>query len=121
MAVAVELLPVTGQTLPLISSGGSSVWMTCIAIGIILSVTKKEEEIAKELEEAERELEEKKKRDEVLQRIIDRELNGVEEDEIDENQEKVNQMKASIKGKIMEEDFSIEENPILAIKGIRKK
>jgi len=41
MAVAVELLPVTGQTLPLISSGGSSIWMTCIAIGIILSVTKK--------------------------------------------------------------------------------
>jgi cell division protein FtsW len=120
MAVAVELLPVTGQTLPLISSGGSSVWMTCIALGIILSVTKKEEEIAKELEEAERELEEKKKRDEVLQRIIDRELNGVEE-EVDENQEKVNQMKASIKGKIMEEDFSIEENPMLAIKGMRKK
>ena len=120
MAVAVELLPVTGQTLPLISSGGSSVWMTCIALGIILSVTKKEEEIAKELEEAERELEEKKKRDEVLQRIIDRELNGVE-DEVDENQEKVNQMKASIKGKIMEEDFSIEENPMLAIKGMRKK
>jgi len=124
MAVAVELLPVTGQTLPLISSGGSSVWMTCIAIGIILSVTKKEEEIAKELEEAEKELEEKKKRDEVLQRIIDRELNGGEEEvsqEVDENQEKVNQMKASIKGKIMEEDFSIEENPMLAIKGMRKK
>ncbi|MDG1871154.1 MAG: FtsW/RodA/SpoVE family cell cycle protein, partial [Flavobacterium sp.] len=31
MAVAVELLPVTGQTLPLISSGGSSIWMTCFA------------------------------------------------------------------------------------------
>lgn len=45
MAVAVELLPVTGQTLPLISSGGSSIWMTCVALGIILNVTKKEEEI----------------------------------------------------------------------------
>jgi cell division protein FtsW len=33
MAVAVELLPVTGQTLPLISSGGTSIWMTCIALG----------------------------------------------------------------------------------------
>jgi cell division protein FtsW len=41
MAVAVELLPVTGQTLPLISSGGSSIWMTCFALGIIISVTKK--------------------------------------------------------------------------------
>lgn len=44
MSVAVELLPVTGQTLPLISSGGSSIWMTCISIGIILSVSNKEKE-----------------------------------------------------------------------------
>ena len=39
MAVAVELLPVTGQTLPLISSGGTSIWMTCLAIGILISVS----------------------------------------------------------------------------------
>ena len=51
MAVAVELLPVTGQTLPLISSGGSSIWMTCIALGIIINVTKKEEEIAEEIKD----------------------------------------------------------------------
>ncbi len=73
MAVAVELLPVTGQTLPLISSGGSSIWMTCIALGIILSVTKKEEEIA--LETAE-----KQKREDVLKRLIDKQL---EEDELE--------------------------------------
>ena len=41
MAVAVELFPGTGQTLPLISSGGSSVWMTCLAIGIVLSASRK--------------------------------------------------------------------------------
>lgn len=41
MAVAVELFPVTGQTLPLISSGGSSIWMTCMALGIIISVSVK--------------------------------------------------------------------------------
>lgn len=64
MGVAVELLPVTGQTLPLISSGGSSVWMTCIAIGIIISVTKKEEEIAQEQAE-------KEEREAALQRMID--------------------------------------------------
>lgn len=40
LGVAVNLLPVTGQTLPLISAGGSSIWMTCIAIGIILSVSR---------------------------------------------------------------------------------
>ncbi len=116
MAVAVELLPVTGQTLPLISSGGSSVWMTCIAIGIILSVTKKEEEIAQELEE-------KQKREDALKKLIDKQLQDDENEveEIDENQEKINAMKASIKNKIMEEDFSIEESPILAIKGMRKR
>jgi cell division protein FtsW len=64
MGVATELLPVTGQTLPLISSGGSSIWMTCIAIGIIISVTKKEEEIAQELQE-------KEDREAALQQIID--------------------------------------------------
>ena len=52
MAVAVELFPVTGQTLPLISSGGTSIWMTCLAIGIILSVSSKREEI-KEREDLE--------------------------------------------------------------------
>ncbi len=41
MAVAVELFPVTGQTLPLVSSGGTSIWMTCLAIGIVLSVSAK--------------------------------------------------------------------------------
>lgn len=46
MAVAVELFPVTGQTLPLISSGGTSSWMTCLAIGIILSVSVKSSERA---------------------------------------------------------------------------
>lgn len=48
MAVAVELFPVTGQTLPLISSGGTSIWMTCLAIGIVLSVSAKREAILEE-------------------------------------------------------------------------
>ncbi|WP_010523210.1 FtsW/RodA/SpoVE family cell cycle protein [Aquimarina agarivorans] len=41
MAVAVELFPVTGQTLPLVSSGGTSIWMTCLALGIVISVSVK--------------------------------------------------------------------------------
>ncbi|MGM1055347.1 MAG: FtsW/RodA/SpoVE family cell cycle protein [Bacteroidota bacterium] len=44
MAVAVELFPVTGQTLPMVSSGGTSIWMTCLALGIVLSVSAKREE-----------------------------------------------------------------------------
>lgn len=51
MAVAVELFPVTGQNLPLISSGGTSIWMTCLALGMILSVSAKREVVAKEEEE----------------------------------------------------------------------
>ncbi|SDW40470.1 FtsW/RodA/SpoVE family cell cycle protein [Aequorivita viscosa] len=48
MAVAVELFPVTGQNLPLISSGGTSIWMTCLALGMILSVSAKREIAPKE-------------------------------------------------------------------------
>lgn len=39
IAVALQVFPVTGQTLPLISSGGTAAWMTCIAFGMILSVS----------------------------------------------------------------------------------
>jgi cell division protein FtsW len=112
MAVAVELLPVTGQTLPLISSGGSSIWMTCIAIGIILSVTKKEEEIAKELEE-------EQLRNEALKKLIDKQIQEDEEVTLDENQDKVNQMKVSINNNLTEddsEDYSITENPLRAVR-----
>jgi cell division protein FtsW len=45
MAVTVDLLPVTGQPLPLVSMGGTSLWFTSLAIGIILSVSRKIEEI----------------------------------------------------------------------------
>ncbi|MBL4904668.1 MAG: FtsW/RodA/SpoVE family cell cycle protein [Flavobacteriaceae bacterium] len=44
MMVAVNILPVTGQTLPLISSGGTSIWMTCFALGMILSVSASKDE-----------------------------------------------------------------------------
>jgi cell division protein FtsW len=82
MGVAVQLLPVTGQTLPLVSSGGSSIWMTCIAIGIIISVTKKEEEIAQELDEREQ-------RKIALDKLIDKQLeeDATENDVLDEENE----------------------------------
>jgi cell division protein FtsW len=40
MAVNVNILPVTGVTLPLMSMGGTSIFFTCAAIGIILSVSR---------------------------------------------------------------------------------
>ena len=103
MGVALQVFPVTGQTLPLISSGGTAAWMTCIALGIILSVTKKEEEIAEELAE-------KQKRDDALQKLIDKQL---QEDEAAESNE-------SEQAKQLE-DFSIVEtaNPMNAV--INKK
>ncbi|WP_394906798.1 FtsW/RodA/SpoVE family cell cycle protein [uncultured Mesonia sp.] len=45
MGVATELFPVTGQTLPLVSSGGSSIWMTCVALGMVQSVCAKRESL----------------------------------------------------------------------------
>lgn len=44
MAVAVNLIPVTGQPLPLVSMGGTSIWFTSISIGIILSVSRESNE-----------------------------------------------------------------------------
>jgi cell division protein FtsW len=100
MAVAVELLPVTGQTLPLISSGGSSIWMTCFALGIIINVTKKEEEIAQELKEA-------ALRETALQKLIDKQL--LEDEEELESIEPVssNEKKYSIK--------EVKSNPMNAV------
>jgi len=44
IGVALQILPVTGQNLPLISSGGTAAWITCISFGIILSVSSHREE-----------------------------------------------------------------------------
>jgi len=48
IAVSVHLVPVTGLTLPLISMGGSSVLITCLSLGIILSVSRFVEQSEKE-------------------------------------------------------------------------
>jgi cell division protein FtsW len=63
MAVNVNLFPVTGVTLPLVSMGGSSFLFTCLSIGIILSVARNVEQLegkkrAEELEKAAAEEEE---------------------------------------------------------------
>jgi cell division protein FtsW len=39
MGVGVNLFPVTGQPLPLISMGGTSILFTCISLGVILNVS----------------------------------------------------------------------------------
>jgi len=44
MSVAVKLIPVTGQPMPLVSMGGTSTWLTCLALGMILSVSRAIEE-----------------------------------------------------------------------------
>lgn len=68
MAVNVNLFPVTGVTLPLVSMGGSSFLFTCLSIGIILSVSRNVEQlegkrrmeaIAKKQEDGDEEIEEK--------------------------------------------------------------
>ena len=57
--VCVQLFPVTGQPLPLISKGGTSGWITCVYFGIMLSISRtlipseieKDEEFVKNSEE----------------------------------------------------------------------
>ncbi|MEP6845990.1 MAG: FtsW/RodA/SpoVE family cell cycle protein [Panacibacter sp.] len=51
MAVGVNLIPVTGVTLPLVSMGGSSFLFTCAAIGIVLSVARNLEQMEGKIEE----------------------------------------------------------------------
>jgi cell division protein FtsW len=101
MGVAVELLPVTGQPLPLISSGGTSIWMTCLSLGIILSVTKKEDEIAADLKDFQ-------DREAALQRLIEREvvvMNAENSDETtSDDEKKVNNMKYSIRESLKQEN-----------------
>ncbi|WP_353077096.1 FtsW/RodA/SpoVE family cell cycle protein [Flavobacterium sp.] len=101
MGVAVELLPVTGQPLPLISSGGTSIWMTCLSLGIILSVTKREDEIAADLKDFQ-------DKEAALQRLIEREVvvmnaeNAVEN--LSEDEHKVNDMKYSIRESLKQDN-----------------
>jgi cell division protein FtsW len=45
MAVNVNIVPVTGVTLPLVSMGGSSFIFTCCAVGLILSVARNVEQM----------------------------------------------------------------------------
>ena len=101
MGVAVELLPVTGQPLPLISSGGTSIWMTCLSLGIILSVTKREDEIAADLKDFQ-------DKEAALQRLIEREvvvMNAESSKEtLSEEEHKANDMKYSIRESLKQEN-----------------
>lgn len=42
MMVSTGLMPVTGQNMPLLSMGGTSAWFTCIAFGIVLSISREQ-------------------------------------------------------------------------------
>ena len=80
--------------------------MTCIALGIILSVTKKEEEIAQETAD-------KQKREDALKKLIDKQL---EEDELEVASP------LAPEGEIV--GYTIEDksgNPMTAIKGVYAK
>jgi len=53
MGVAVNLFPVTGQNLPMVSMGGSSLLFTGVSLGIILSVSRGVEKEVEEMENTE--------------------------------------------------------------------
>jgi len=48
MGIVVGLFPNTGQPLPLISMGGTSIWFTSIGIGILLSISRANDEAEKQ-------------------------------------------------------------------------
>ena len=87
--------------MPLISSGGTSIWMTCLSLGIILSVTKREDEIAADLKDFQ-------DKEAALQRLIEREvvvMNAENSDETtSEDEKKVNNMKYSIRESLKQEN-----------------
>jgi cell division protein FtsW len=53
MGVTLDLLPNTGQTLPMISHGGTSIWLTSIGIGILLSISRANDELEKQKKQQE--------------------------------------------------------------------
>jgi len=53
MMVSTKLMPVTGQNMPLLSMGGTSAWFTCIAFGIVLSISRENERQKPEEESSE--------------------------------------------------------------------
>jgi len=53
MAVAVNLFPVTGEPLPLVSMGGTGTLFTCLTLGMLLSISRVAEEKNVEPETAE--------------------------------------------------------------------
>jgi cell division protein FtsW len=67
MAVNVNLFPVTGVTLPLVSMGGSSFLFTCLSIGIILSVARNVEDLEGKRRLAEQQQEEVEEEQEELE------------------------------------------------------
>lgn len=77
MAVNVNLFPVTGVTLPLVSMGGSSFLFTCLSIGIILSVARNVEQL--EGKKQQREASIKKREEETYDSEIEEEVAELEE------------------------------------------
>lgn len=77
MAVNVNLFPVTGVTLPLVSMGGSSFLFTCLSIGIILSVARNVEQLEGKRKREESQLQESEESED-----SEEEYDEVEEEEI---------------------------------------
>jgi cell division protein FtsW len=76
MAVNVNIFPVTGVTLPLISMGGSSFLFTCLSIGIILSVARNVEQLEGKANETEEEvvIEDEEEEFEEAEEMVDEEI-----------------------------------------------
>ena len=104
MAVAVNLIPVTGQTLPLVSMGGSSVIFTSISFGLLLSVSRcldpEEQKVVDTSDENEEEPDSK---------ISDEEAEDDDPDEKIKDEVEEPKSKKPVKAREIGEDFDDEE------------
>lgn len=86
MLVAVGIMPVTGQPLPLISKGGTSTLVNCAYIGIILSISRHVNELKKQQEQEE--AEKQKQIQEVVVTLLQNAANLAKEQTLNESQNK---------------------------------
>jgi cell division protein FtsW len=118
MAVAVNLIPVTGQTLPMVSMGGSSIIFTSVSFGLLLSVSRCLDADDEKIVDTQSEDEKTEKNTDHTKKPTEEKPSATNHDEdLDEDQEKSARDQAPEKKPVrvkevgMDDDDLVEEMP----------